>query len=120
MSVVGVGLVDLHLQRRLRMARIDAHNGNTSTPERKRQPIGQLTCLKADPHRVRRALAHRRRQRARLGGAGASPDDLAFVIDDADRGELLGNIKADIVLFDLGGHGALLNGLTREHTPDAG
>src|SRR5262245_20534025 len=65
--VVAVTLIDLHLEYRLGMARVDTDHRQAESFELGPQPCGRWSCLKADPYRSRCVQSHERGDRLRLG-----------------------------------------------------
>lgn len=81
------------------MAGVETNDRQLLPSKAKGQPVGELAGLKADPHSGRCASADGLAYGVRIGCAFTTPDDLAFLVDDVDRGGLKGDIKADIVLL---------------------
>src|SRR5437660_1384264 len=65
--IVAVTLIDLHLEYRLGVARVDADHRQAKLLELGPQPCGCRSCLKADPYRSRCFRSHERNDRLRLG-----------------------------------------------------
>src|SRR6266581_7447304 len=65
--IVAVTLIDLHLEYRLGMARVDTDHRQAKLFELGPQPCGRRSCLKADPYRSRCLRSHERSDRFRLG-----------------------------------------------------
>src|SRR5258706_4815083 len=65
--IVAVTLIDLHLEYRLGVARVDADHRQAKLLELGPQPCGCRSCLKADPYRSWRLRSHERSDRLRLG-----------------------------------------------------
>src|SRR5436190_633167 len=65
--IVAVTLIDLHLEYRLGVARVDADHRQAKLLELGPQPCGCRSCLKADPYRSRCFRSHERSDRLRLG-----------------------------------------------------
>src|SRR6266478_575631 len=65
--IVAVTLIDLHLEYRLGVARVDADHRQAKLLELGPQPCGRRSCLKADPYRSRCFRSHERSDRLRLG-----------------------------------------------------
>src|SRR5271166_335315 len=99
MRVIGIGFVELQAEGSLRVAGIDADDGQTMLTQLQGQPVRHLPGLQADAHSRRGIPAHELADRFCLGAAFASPYDGAALIDDADRGGLKRHVKADIVLL---------------------
>src|SRR6476620_2124530 len=66
-SIIAVALIDLHLEYRLGVARVDADHGQAKLLELGPQPCGCRSCLKADPYRSWRLRSYERSDRLRLG-----------------------------------------------------
>jgi hypothetical protein len=65
--IVAVTLIDLHLEYRLCMARVDTDHWQAKLFELGPQPCGRRSGLKADPYRSRCVQSHERGDRLRLG-----------------------------------------------------
>src|SRR6266496_4186942 len=65
--IVAVTLIDLHLEYRPGMARVDTDHRQAKLLELGPQPCGCRSCLKADPYRSWRLRSHERSDRLRLG-----------------------------------------------------
>src|SRR5262249_42946883 len=65
--IVAVALIDLHLEYRLGVARVDTDHRQAKSFELGPQPRGGWSCLKADPYHSRCLRSHERSDRLRLG-----------------------------------------------------
>src|SRR5262249_50318333 len=65
--IVAVTLIDLHLEHRLGMARIDTDHRQAKPLELGPQPRARRSCLKTDPYRAWRFRPHKRSDRGRVG-----------------------------------------------------
>src|SRR5256886_910615 len=64
--IVAVTLIDLHLEYRLCMARVDTDHRQAQVFELGPHAFGRRSCLKADPYRSRCVQSHERGDRLRL------------------------------------------------------
>src|SRR2546423_14012684 len=65
--IVAVTLIDLHLEYRSGMARVDTDHRQAKLFELGPQPCGRRSCLKADPYRSRCLRSHECGDRLRIG-----------------------------------------------------
>ena len=97
-GVVGIGLVDLHVERLLGVARVEADHRQAVCDELGVQPGGQGSGLDADAHGLGRTLVDGRRNGARLAAALAAPDPSTLLVEHVDCGLFHRNIETDILL----------------------
>ncbi len=81
------------------MPGIEANDGQAVLAQLKGQLVRHLASLQAYEHGRRGVCADRLADSFWLGAAFAPPNDRAGLIDDADRGGLKRDIKADVVLL---------------------
>ena len=97
-GVVGIGLVDLHVERLVGVARVEADHRQAVCDELGVQPGGQGSGLDADAHGLGRALVEGRRNGAWLAAALAAPDPSTLFVEHVDFGLFHRNIETDILL----------------------
>jgi hypothetical protein len=81
------------------MASIETDDRQATPPQSEGQPIGELAGLQTDPHERRGLSADDPTNGVGFRGAFASPNERTVAVDDADRGGLKRDIKADVVLL---------------------
>ncbi len=95
-GIVAVALVNLHRQRRLGVAGIDADHRQTQSPQLMPEPGRRRTGLQPDAQRAPGPCLDERGNRRRLRDHRAFRHDLATAIDHADRGFLERHVHSDI------------------------
>src|SRR5215469_10038340 len=80
-----VTLIDLHLEYRLGVARVDTDHRQAKLFELGPQPCGRRSCLKADPYRSRCLRSHERSDRLRIGIDYALSRDRSRLVHHTDR-----------------------------------
>src|SRR3954469_13951934 len=96
-GVVLVGLVELHLQSGLHFPGVQTLDIEASAAQTVNKPGGHRTGL--DPHFGIGTGIFRNASRncSRIGDADAAPKPLALLVDNADRGRLLGYVQPHII-----------------------
>jgi hypothetical protein len=84
MRIVGVGLIDLHAQGRLGVARIDANDGHPACTQGPRQEVRQQSSLKPSSHEMRCVLTDCPGQGIGIGDTLAPPYDHTLLVNHAD------------------------------------
>src|SRR5215510_10387640 len=83
--IVAVTLIDLHLEYRLGMARVDADHRQAKLFELGPQPRACRSCLETDPYRAWRLRPHKRSDRGRVGINYAFSHDRSCPAHHTDR-----------------------------------
>jgi hypothetical protein len=86
--IVAVGLVDLCLQDRLHVPRLNTDHWQARFGDRAEQPLRQRPSFQSDPLEAVGRVLQNRQQRFRLARHPHFPNDLARVIRNADAGLL--------------------------------
>src|SRR6476661_5834108 len=101
--IVAVGLVDLRLQRRPHVPRLDTDHRQARFGERAEQPLRQRSSFQSNPLEVVGGVLQHRQQRLGLARYLHFPNDLARVIHNTDAGLLDRNVQSSKMV-----HAALL------------
>ena len=101
--IVAVGLVDLRLQHRLHVPRLNADHRKACFGESAEQPLRQRSRFQSDPLEVVGGVLQHRQQRFRFARHLYFPNDLARVIHNADARLLDRNVQSSKMV-----HAALL------------
>ena len=102
-GIVAVRLVDLRLQHRPHMPRLDTDHRQACFGESAEQPLRQRSGFQSNPLEVVGGVLQHRQQRFRLARHLHFPNDLARVIHNADAGLLDRNVQSSKIV-----HAALL------------
>jgi hypothetical protein len=86
--IVAVSLVDLRLQHRLHVPRLDADHWQACFSERAEQPLRQRPSFQSNPLEAVGRVRQRRQQHFRFARNLHFPNDFACVIHNADAGRL--------------------------------
>src|SRR5262245_8428729 len=97
--IVAVTLIDLHLEYRSGMARVDADHRQAKLFELGPQPRACRSCLKTDPYRAWRLRPHKRRDRGRVGINYTFSHDRARPAHHIDRCLLQRYVQSDIAFY---------------------
>src|SRR6266478_5075203 len=89
LSVVLIGLVDLHFERSPRMPCIKACDGKTATAQLVHQPWRHRTGLDTDAGIRSAMLPHGTLDLFRIGGALATPQSATGIVHDTNRRQFL-------------------------------
>src|SRR5215213_374445 len=102
-GIVAVRLVDLRLQHRFHMPRLDTDYRQACFGKRAEQPLRQRSSFQSNPLEVVGGVVQHRQQRFRFALDLYFPNDLARVIHNADAGLLDRNVQSSKMV-----HAALL------------
>src|SRR5262245_63974981 len=94
--IVAVTLIDLHLEHRLGMARIDTDHRQAKPLELGPQPRGRRSCLETDPYRAWRLPPHKRSDRVRVGINYAFSHDRTWPPHPTDRCLLQRHVQSHV------------------------
>jgi hypothetical protein len=84
LRIVGVGLIDLHAQGGLGVARIDANDRDPACAQGQRQEVRRQSRLKPSSDEMWRVLTDCPDQDIGVGGALATPYDRTLLINHTD------------------------------------
>src|SRR5262249_15820680 len=95
--IVAVTLIDLHLEYRSGMARVDTDHRQAKLFELAPQPCGRRSCLESDPYRSRCLRSHECSDRLRHGIDYSLWHDCSNLVDHTDRGLPQRHVQSNIV-----------------------
>jgi hypothetical protein len=84
MRIIGVGLIDLHAQGGLCVARVDADDRHPACAQGPGQEVRQQSGLKPGPDKARSMLTDCSGNGIGVGGALATPHHCALLINHTD------------------------------------
>src|SRR5215472_3028287 len=96
LSIVLIGLIDLHFERSPRMPRVKACDGETTTAQLMHQPWRQRTGLDTDAGILAAMPPDDTLDLFRFRGALATPQSATGIVHDTDRRQFLRDVQTDI------------------------
>src|SRR6202035_827341 len=97
LSIVLIGLVDLHFERSSCMPRVKACDSETTTAQLMHQPWRHRTGLDTDAGILSAVPPYRTLDLFRIRGALSTPQSATGIVHDTDRRQFLRDVQTDIV-----------------------